>query len=375
MDSAENTEPSAAANVSLHCKEIALAAGVPAELRAMLSAACLVHHHPPTDVKGPFVPILDTIHHGAKERGSWPAKLAEILEIANSLDEQLSLAEGDEHPIERAFEEMSYMDYDPALTALLPIMRRANRRDVLATIPLLPVFPALATRAIALLGSADSDFREVQRVAGHEQVLSGELLRTANSAVYGSRRPATSIEEALTRLGTEPASRIITAAALRPVLGGKGLTGLWEHALAAAETAEKLARLSGKVRPHEAFLAGLVHDVGRLAIALLPDSAQAARRRLAASGCDPIVLEQVLIGMDHAEAGAEILDFWKFPEPVITGVWHHHRIERHSSCLAAVLYLTEYLTQSSEDLPDQSRLDLARATLGVSAGVPGLVYE
>ena len=124
--------------------------------------------------------------------------------------------------------------------------------------------------------------------------------------------------------------------------------------------------LSSKVIPREAFLAGLVHDVGRLAISLLPAEAGKAFERLTVKGCEPTIAEWVLFGFDHAEAGAEVLRIWKFPQEMVTAVQYHHNPDRAGSDLAAVLYVAEFSSGADEDLSVQCYSARALKQLGLS---------
>ena len=128
---------------------------------------------------------------------------------------------------------------------------------------------------------------------------------------------------------------------------------------------EQLAKISRKVDPSEAFLAGLLHDVGKLAIALLPSELNSSLDRLMIKGCQPAVAEVVVCGFDHAEAGADILRHWKFTDELIAAIRFHHTPERTSSAMAAILYLTEYWTDAEEDIPSNARLEAAFEKAGV----------
>jgi HD-like signal output (HDOD) protein len=102
-----------------------------------------------------------------------------------------------------------------------------------------------------------------------------------------------------------------------------------------------VAKLSPRVNPEEALLAGLVHDVGRLALSLLPEEFQSRSARLLAKGCTLSQVETALCGATHGELGARALERWNFPRDLVEAVRFHHQPERSSSLLAAVLYVTE----------------------------------
>ena len=130
--------------------------------------------------------------------------------------------------------------------------------------------------------------------------------------------------------------------------------------------AEQIAKMSGKVDPAEAFLIGLLHDVGKLAIALMPNELNSSLDRLVVKGCEPAVAEVVVCGFDHAEAGADILKHWKFSDDLTAAVRYHHMPEKTKSAMAGILYLTEFWTDVEEDIPSNARLDLAFQLAGIT---------
>jgi HD-like signal output (HDOD) protein len=81
--------------------------------------------------------------------------------------------------------------------------------------------------------------------------------------------------------------------------------------------------------------------------------------RLISKGCQPAAAESVRCGFDHAEAGAEVLAHWKFEPELIEAVRYHHQPDRSNSAMCSILYLTEFWTDSEEDLPSNSRLTAA----------------
>jgi len=116
-------------------------------------------------------------------------------------------------------------------------------------------------------------------------------------------------------------------------------------------------------------LAGLIHDVGRLAFAIMPLAFQERFRRLADGGCPPVEVEMCLSGRCHGEVGAETLAQWKFPAEIVEAVRWHHRPERSAHPLSSLLYLAEFISESQEDLPSFVRINAATTLAGVSMGL------
>jgi putative nucleotidyltransferase with HDIG domain len=157
------------------------------------------------------------------------------------------------------------------------------------------------------------------------------------------------------------------AAALRGNFTSPQSHHIWNHSLDVAQTAQTLAlRCSMRVDASAAFLAGLVHDIGRLAFAIVPAAFVERFRRLTDGGCPPVDVEMCLAGRCHGEVGSETLAQWKFPADIVEAVrWHHHP-ERSPLALTALLYLAEFMTDSQEDLPSYIRLNTACRQAGIS---------
>jgi len=157
------------------------------------------------------------------------------------------------------------------------------------------------------------------------------------------------------------------AAALRGnFMGGPESRHIWNHSLDVAQTVRMLALESSvKVEPGHAFLAGLIHDIGRLAFFSMPAAFIERFHRLTGGGCPPVEVEMCLAGRGHGEVGSEALKQWKFLADIVEAVrWHHHP-ERSPLALTSLLYLAEFMTDSQEDLPSYVRLNTACRQAGI----------
>jgi putative nucleotidyltransferase with HDIG domain len=294
-------------------------------------------------------------------QGDRISELARMLEAANCFDEQLEYAPFEHDGIEKVLNKAvdQRRQIEEAVGFVLQNLRRASRDDLTVILPKLPVYPAIAMRLYRLLAGNDVSLSALESIANTDQVVAGKLLKAANSVFYSPWQPIKSVAQAISYVGTRDARRILLASSIQPLFATPRLRKLWKHALEAAQVAERIAALSGKVDPGEAFLMGLLHDVGKLAVSMLSKEINEAVDRLIEKGCQPAVAELVLCGFDHAEAGAEVMRHWKFSEEVVQAVQYHHQPERTGSAMAAVLYLTEFWTDSEEDIPSNARLHTA----------------
>ncbi|HLH37866.1 MAG TPA: HDOD domain-containing protein [Bryobacteraceae bacterium] len=284
------------------------------------------------------------IEHSAR-RGT----AQEVLEIAEAVNHHFAwepFANGSETP-------------DPIAAAGLECLRAATLEDLDRAIARLPVFPAVAQRALQMLINNDWSGAELEAIASRDQKIAADLIGAANSWASGPRRRISTISHAISYIGAARAARILYAASIQPLFSSGPLRQLWMHSLAAAQVARTMAETSLSADPNEAFLAGLVHDIGRLAMMMLPAAFQSSFEYLTRAGCEPFLAERILSGFSHAQAGARALKGWSFPEPLVTAIEFHHEPEKTGDRLAAILFLVEHWTDAGEDAPSAARLRIA----------------
>jgi putative nucleotidyltransferase with HDIG domain len=384
--------------VAAWCEELALKMGICAHEAAALQEAALMHHHPvsflqntgtlqlvselglQTETPRGLSQLLsvEAEHILRAFRGKHPRlfprqarRLARLLEAANNLDEQFEFAPFEEKAtLQQAPNEPGQRDR--VVRFVLRYLRKADRADLDAVIPALPVYADVVIELYRLIHSGNVVVGDLARIATSDPAIASRLVRSANSDFYSPAEPIRSVKAAIDHVGMDCAVRIMLAAAVRPLYAAPRLQRIWKHAIEAAQVAEQIASRSGKVDPSEAFLAGLLHDVGKLAIALLPPDVNSSLDRLILKGCESSVAEAVVCGFDHAEAGAAVLTAWQFDEELVTAIRDHHAPNRSGSVIAAILYLTEYWTDSEEDIPSNARLDSAFELAGLK---PRDLYE
>ncbi|HYI93357.1 MAG TPA: HDOD domain-containing protein [Bryobacteraceae bacterium] len=391
-------EPGAQAHckrVAAWCEELSLLLEIPGSDASALQEAALMHHHPIAFLQGagysklaedlgfltddsqsaPRLISMDAeqiLQALFAKRGSIAPKrardLAHILELANCFDEQLEFAPFEcdslETVLQRTLER--HDQSDRAVQFVLRYLRKAKRSDLAGLMSKLPVYPAVAMKLYKLLTADDVSLPALDQVAKSDQVVAGKMLQAANSAFYSPRQLIKTVSQAISYVGVEDSRRILMASAIQPLYSSARLQRIWQHAIEAAQVTEQIAKMSRKVDPAEAFLVGLLHDVGKLAIALMPGELNSSLDRLVVKGCESAVAEVVVCGFDHAEAGADVLKHWKFSDELIAAVRYHHMPEKTKSPMAGILYLTEFWTDIEEDIPSNARLDLAFELSGIT---------
>ncbi len=220
---------------------------------------------------------------------------------------------------------------------------------ILMAFDLLKPFPAHVVETMRLLDDLSTSAEEVASALGKDPVLAARVLRLANSALYLRSRRVATLREAVVLVGFAAVrSLLVTAVAydtFRPGAPGYGLdrVQLWQHALAVATVARHLA--ATRERDAEAaFVAGLLHDIGKLALSSALQEQYGAVLEAVAHGMDFVEAEQRVLGCDHARVGAEAARRWNLPDPLIAAIEYHHRPdELDAPGLADVVHIADAL--------------------------------
>lgn len=189
----------------------------------------------------------------------------------------------------------------------------------------LPCSPALLPRLIGVLAKDDASIDEMEQVICVDPALASSTLRLANSAYFAAgSSQVENLSEALMRLGQKEVYKLAALSLTSRWMSLKVEGYRWEAgdfcrlSLVEAVAAECLAEKTGQVEPKTAYTAGLIHEIGKLAMAyacaeLFPEIRKAQQ---AASG-PWLEAEKKVLGYNHAEVGAELLRRWKFPPSLV----------------------------------------------------------
>jgi HD-like signal output (HDOD) protein len=169
-------------------------------------------------------------------------------------------------------------------------------------------------------------------IIAHDPALVTRILKVVNSSFYGLPGQIGSIERAIVLLGLNAVKNIAVAASLGQLFRGvklcEGFTArdLWTHCIAVATTARHLAREMKLPISDEAFLAGMIHDVGILvALQTWPQQVRQACERVRFEGIDFCQAERDAMGVDHQQLGAGLVEQWKFPRSCQLVAGYHHQ--------------------------------------------------
>lgn len=189
--------------------------------------------------------------------------------------------------------------------------------------------PEIHFRLEEVLESPHAGWQDMADVVSQDPNLSARLLKLANSAFHG-RRNIETLSRAVALLGTRVLYDLAVGVAALGVfqkipVGLVDVSVFWRHSLYTAIIAKLLARRCNVLHPERLFVAGLLHDVGCLVLYMThPEEMREAL--LIAKGDEELIArkEQELLGFDHAEVGARLLQVWKLPESTTEAIRHHH---------------------------------------------------
>jgi HD-like signal output (HDOD) protein len=203
---------------------------------------------------------------------------------------------------------------------------RPTPQSLVRSVRDLPQAPRVLHKLQQVVNAPEASLDEVAAVVQLEPGLAARVVKMAHSAQFGRGMPATTIMEAIQRVGLAGVHELVTYAVAAQLVGrplgsyGLGAQALWSRAVACAIAAASLAERSDVDRG-DAYTAGLMHGIGLLVIERHA-AQQKTPRRLESSGYpqDFAPAERAWLGFSHAEAGAALLELWGFSEPVIAAV-------------------------------------------------------
>ncbi len=283
----------------------------------------------------------------------------------------------------------AFPDHPPSLPAASDQDEEAGPlptpEEIVASDPALVSLPDVFARICEVLNNPLSTARDAARVIGMDQSLAARLLRLVNSAFYGFPTKVDTLSRAVTIVGsrqlTTLALGISVVSLFRDLPSGLvEVKSVWKHSVACGLAAAALAGSAacGQDGVERLFVAGLLHDVGRLVLYRnLPRPAGRALRLARRKNMLLWLAERQVFGFDHAALGGVLLSTWRFPDGLIRAVRQHHGPGRPAWAVEpAVVHVADLVVNamrvgSSGEVFVPPLIPEAFATLGVGPGVLG----
>ncbi len=209
------------------------------------------------------------------------------------------------------------------------VSRQVATERVLAELDRLAPLPTVVMDVVRVVEEPDSSAADLEQLISSDLIIAARVFKLANSCFYTRREPTKTIGDAVRRLGFKTIKNLVMAAG-----AGKSLAkpmahyaysefGLWQHSLGLALATRSLGRNLG-LPSHiqdELFLAGLMHDIGKLILDPILSQVAIGSCRLTTE------MEIDAVGLDHTEVGCRIAKKWNLPDYAVAVIEHHHRLD------------------------------------------------
>ena len=236
------------------------------------------------------------------------------------------------------------------------------KSKILRSLVELPPMPNIILKAREIIENPRSSLKELSAVIEHDQAIVARVLALANSAYYGLSGLLSSIQHASILLGQKTLSELITIAASSRLLSKK-LKGyqldpgdLWKHSLAVALGSRIIAAKKNTELVEDAFIAGLLHDAGKIILdPYVLERKKEFKKLLNGGGHVFIEAEKEILGLDHAEVMSRASRFWRYPETQSTAIrYHHYPLRSGNNELAFIVHLADYAAKKAGFNPEDT---------------------
>lgn len=213
--------------------------------------------------------------------------------------------------------------------------------------------PEITTRVIKTVEDPKSDAKQLHAIVSHDPALVTRILKVVNSAFYGLPGQVASIDRAIVILGLTAVKNLAVAASLGQMFRGVRLCDgynardLWTHCVSVAVVSRELSRTLKLPLAEEAFLAGMIHDVGLLvSLQCWPEKLSIVCEQ-AKQGLKPFCeIEREVMGVDHQMLGKALAERWQFPRTCLEAAGFHHEpqlLAADARALTSVVYVADRL--------------------------------
>lgn len=243
-----------------------------------------------------------------------------------------------------------------------------NLQIVIKEIKNLKPIPAVVTSLLEIIDDPNASMNEITKIIQYDPAITADLLRTANSAYFGLKRPAETIQEAAMMLGTDHVVDLVMLKVSAQVAKGtqKGYDlhegALWKYSVSSALIAKQVAVQLDLPNKNSIFTAALLKDIGKTVLdKFIRDAFEKISNLVMNENFSFMEAEKQIIGVDHAELGAMIAKMWKF-SPRMVGIIRNHHLSSETMVRdkdLAVVYLSDCICMM----------------MGMGVGADGLAYR
>jgi HD-like signal output (HDOD) protein len=212
----------------------------------------------------------------------------------------------------------------------------------------LTTIPGVAKQALELVGSPSVSITEIGHLVGNDPALASKILKMINSALYGFPQRISSINQAVLLLGLNAVRGLLLSVTVFDLMKN-AMVGLWEHSIGAAIVARLIARKKSLRDPEDVSIYGLVHDIGKIALALqYPEEYENVLNETKRRGTSILSAETEYFSVDHAMVGGWVAEHWGFPADLVEVIRYHHRprLARNMKVETGIAHLADIILRA-----------------------------
>ncbi|HQA06659.1 MAG TPA: HDOD domain-containing protein [Syntrophomonadaceae bacterium] len=246
-------------------------------------------------------------------------------------------------------------------------MGKISLEEIVQAVNDLPSLPQIVLRVMELTEDPDSTAQDINATLAQDQGMTARVLKLANSAFYGFPRRIATVTEATVLLGFKTIRSIVLAASVNEILSqemeGYALEygELWKHSQCSAMAARLIARRVKYGGFDVAYTAALLHDIGKVVLnSSMKETYHEVLDKVINDNMTFLQSEQIVLGFDHAQVGAQIAEKWNLPPELVETIALHHEPEKAqvNLQLTAIVHLANAVC----------------VAMGIGLGIDGLLY-
>lgn len=236
---------------------------------------------------------------------------------------------------------------EPQATAAIVHPDKISIDEILEHVTDLPAMSNIALKVMQLTSQESTTTKEISQAIVRDPNFAARVLKLSNSAYYGLPRAVSTISDSVSLLGNRTIRSLAIIASTQDALGTK-VAGydldpgdLWRHSLACAMSAQMIAEFIHYPDTEEAFIAGLLHDVGKVIMGIYVKQAiEPIRNYMEQNESTFLEAENAILGFDHAEVGGRVAKQWNLPIDLCQSIaWHHEPVQNGNiHTLAAIVH-------------------------------------
>ena len=220
----------------------------------------------------------------------------------------------------------------------------------------LPSFPQVASKLLEISKDANASIDDISRIVETDLGISARVLEIVNSAIYGLQRKIKVLPEAVVLLGFNEIKKLSIGMTIFQEMFKSGKENqfdrifFWRHCLSVAVLSMEIAKKAHYPNPEEAYVAGLLHDVGKIFLDIQGHTNYGDFIHNLSNSQDQIVeKERKILGLGHDDVGAFYCSSWKLPESIVMAVKYHHqrfnylRLSKEEALLISIVSLSNFI--------------------------------